>query len=281
MLLGLACVAGTSLCYGIGSVLQGLAAKGTDAGARLDPRLLLRLLAARYYVAGLSLDTAGFFLSLVALRSLPLYMVQSVVASSLAVTAVSSALVLAVPMSRGEGVALVVVVLGLGLVGLSAAAEPAVPLRTGIQVVLVGASCALGLLAIPLARLRGRSSAWALGGVAGVEFGVVAVAARALLSATGGDLGDLPGHLLASPATYAVLVAAPVALMAYATALQRGSVVQATAPMVVGETVLPALVGLAFLGDHARPGWGVLATVGFVVAVGAALALSRFGEVSS
>jgi hypothetical protein len=51
--------------------------------------------------------------------------------------------------------------------------------------------------------------------------------------------------------------------------------------LVVGKTVLPALVGLILLGDHARPGWGVAATAGFLLAVGAALLLSRFGEVSA
>ena len=50
--------------------------------------------------------------------------------------------------------------------------------------------------------------------------------------------------------------------------------------LVVGETVLPAAVGLTMLGDHARPGWGLVAAAGFVLAVGAALLLSRFGEVS-
>jgi hypothetical protein len=58
-------------------------------------------------------------------------------------------------------------------------------------------------------------------------------------------------------------------------------VVQATAPLVVGETALPALIGLTLLGDHPRPGWSAAATAGFVLSVGAALALSRFGEVST
>jgi hypothetical protein len=86
--------------------------------------------------------------------------------------------------------------------------------------------------------------------------------------------------LVGAPASYALLLTAPLALVTYATALQRGSVVQSTAPLVVGETVLPALAGLALLGDHARPGWGPVAAVGFTLAVAAALLLSRFGEVS-
>ena len=95
-----------------------------------------------------------------------------------------------------------------------------------------------------------------LGTVGGLAFGVVAVAARVLSGAVGrGGLADDVHVLVGAPAFYAVLVASPLALVAYATALQRGTVVQATSPLVVGETVLPAVAGLVLLGDHARPGW--------------------------
>ena len=69
-----------------------------------------------------------------------------------------------------------------------------------------------------------------------------------------------------------------VALLTYATALQRGSVTQATAPLVVGETVGPAAVGVFMLGDESRPGWGWVAAVGFVLAVAGAVSLSRHGD---
>ncbi len=280
MLVGLVCGVAAALGYGIASVLQAAAAEESEASEHLDPRLLLRLLGTWRYVLGLILDSAGFLLSLVALRVLPLYVVQSLVASSLAVAAVAAVVVLGTRISRRESLALVLVVLGLVLVGLSAAPEAASPLGATLPWLLLAGSAVLAAAAFPLARLRGRWSAWALGALAGLEFGVVAVAARALSSSVTGTLGDVVHALLDSPATYAVLVAAPAALTAYATALQRGSVVQATAPMVVGETVLPAIIGFVLLGDHARPGWAAPAAVGFVLAVGAALALSRFGEVA-
>lgn len=280
MLVGLVCGVAAALSYGVASVLQAAAAEQSEASEHLDPRLLLRLLRTWRYVLGLTLDSAGFLLSLVALRVLPLYVVQSLVASSLAVAAVAAVLLLGTRISRWEALALVVVVLGLVLVGLSAAPESASPLGSTLAWLLLASAAVLGAAAVPLARLRGRWSAWALGGLAGLEFGVVAVAARALSSSATGTVPQVVRALLESPASYAVLVAAPAALAAYATALQRGSVVQATAPMVVGETVLPAIIGFALLGDHARPGWAVPAAAGFVLAVGAALALSRFGEVA-
>ena len=86
--------------------------------------------------------------------------------------------------------------------------------------------------------------------------------------------------LLTDPATYGLLVAAAVALLTYSTALQRGSVTQATASLVIMETVAPALVGRLLLGDHPRPGWGWVAVVGFVLAVAGAITLSRHGDLA-
>ena len=281
MPVGLACAIGTAVCYGVGSVLQASAAAEAEPVIHLDPRLLLTLLRSWRYPVGLALDLAGFVLSLVALRTLPLYVVQSVTSSFLAVAAVAGVLVLGLRMRPLEVAALVVVMLGLVLVGLSAAPQSAHVLGMTQQWLLLVAAAALAVASVPLARAGGRASAWVLGGVGGLAFGVVAVAARALSApVTHGDLAGEVRMVLAAPALYAVLMATPLALVAYATALQRGTVVQATAPLVVGETVLPAMAGLALLGDHPRPGWGALAVLGFVLAVGASVILSGFGEVA-
>jgi drug/metabolite transporter (DMT)-like permease len=273
---------GTALCYGIASVLQSAAAADAVPVARLDPRLLVALARTWRYPAGLALDGVGFVLSLVALRSLPLYVVQSVAASFLAVTAVAGVVLVGLRMRRLEAGALVVVVVGLTLVGLSAAPQATDGIGTAAQWALLLAAALLVLATAGLGRLVGGGTARVLGGVAGLGFGVVAVAARGLsASATGHGMGGDLRALAASPGSYAVLLATPLALVAYATALQRGTVVQATAPLVVGETVLPALAGLAVLGDHPRAGWGAPAVAGFVLAVGASIVLSRFGEVDA
>jgi drug/metabolite transporter (DMT)-like permease len=277
---GLACAAGTSLCYGVGSVLQSAAAVRTEPVSGLDPRLMLALVRTWRYPLGLALDGAGFALSLVALRSLPVYVVQAVVSSCLAVTAVAGVAVLGLRMRRLEVAAVVVVVLGLTLVGFSAAPQPANVVSTRAQWLVLAAAVALVIASLPLARVSGRAGGWVLGAAGGLAFGVVAVAARALsASVARGPLSADVHVLIRAPALYAMLVAAPLALIAYATALQRGTVVEATAPLVVGETVLPALVGLVLLGDHARSGWGAFAVLGFLLAVGGSLLLARFGEV--
>ncbi len=270
-----------ALCYGAGSVLQAVAARGTPPVEGLDPRLLVRLVRSWRYLVGVGLDGLGFVLSLVAVRALPLFVVQAVVASFLAVTAVLGALFLGMPLTRRDRVALAVVLAGLVMVAASAAEDRTVSVSEAEQWGVLAATLLLALLAVPLGRLPGARGAAGLGAIAGLAFGATSVATRMLPADLSLDrLGDSAAVLLRNPATYALVAAGALAMLAYSIALQRGSVTQATAPLVVGETVAPALVGVLLLGDQPRPGWGVVAAVGFVLAVGGAVALARHGELS-
>lgn len=278
MLLGLCSAGGAALCYGIGSVLQADAARRTAASAGLDPRLLARLLRSGRYLVGVGADGAGFLLSLLAVRTLPLFVVQSVVASFLAVTAVLAAVLLRMPLGTRDRVGVGVVVAGLVLVGASAAPDHAVGLPpAGSWAVLAGA-LVLVPAAVIGARVPGPRGATVLGAVAGLAFGMTAIASR-VLPGPGGDWGRYALHLLADPVTWALLVAGALALLTYSTALQRGSVTQATAPLVVGETLMPALVGVIALGDRPREGWALAAVLGCLVAVAGAVSLARHGEI--
>lgn len=282
MLLGLAAAFAAALCYGVGSVLQAAAARSTAAVEGLDPRLLARLLRSWKYLVGVVLDAIGFVLSLAAVRILPLFVVQAVVASFLAVTAVLGAIFLRMPLTPRDRVGLGIVVLGLALVGASAAEDRTVDVSVAEPWGVLIAVVLLAGAALPLARLTGSRGAAALGSIAGLAYGAAAVASRMLPGDLSPDhvLGEL-GTLLASPATYALVLAGVLATLTYSIALQRGTVTQATAPLVVGETVLPALVGLLLLGDHARPGWGWVALGGFALAVAGAVSLADHGEIAT
>lgn len=48
--------------------------------------------------------------------------------------------------------------------------------------------------------------------------------------------------------------------------------------MVAAETVAGAAAGLLLFHDSPRPGWVAAAVVGFLAALGGALALARYGE---
>ena len=124
MNLALLAAAGIAVSYGLATVLQSVGAKSTTSSDGLDPGLLVRLLRSVPYLVGLALDGAGFLLTVVALQSLPLFVVEAFTAGALAVTAVAAAMWLKIPLSRGEWIGV-----GGGRAGLVALASQPVPTR--------------------------------------------------------------------------------------------------------------------------------------------------------
>ncbi|MEU1572873.1 hypothetical protein ABZ519_17220 [Streptomyces collinus] len=266
------CALGAAVCFGTATVLQAIAARSAAAtGPGGDVALLWRALRQWRYLAGLALDGLGFVLQILALRSVPIYAVGAALAASLAVTAVVAARLLKVRLSRVEWAAVAVVCAGLALLGLAAGAEGDEEGPAWLKWAMLGAAAGVLLLGAAAGRLPEQGRALTLGLGAGLGFGVVEVSVRLI------D-GFSAGELFPNPATYALLLGGGAAFLLLTSALQRGSVTTATAGLVLGETVAPALIGVVWLGDRTRPGLGWLAVAGFAVAVAGALALSRFGE---
>src|SRR2546429_9373276 len=76
-----------------------------DASGGVDPGLVVRLLGQWRFVVSMGLDALGFVAQLVALHRLPLFAVQAVVASNLAVTAGVASRVIRVTLSWRGGAA--------------------------------------------------------------------------------------------------------------------------------------------------------------------------------
>ncbi|GHJ44408.1 membrane protein [Catellatospora sp. TT07R-123] len=263
-----------AICFGLASVMQAVGMRRMSAGGGPDVKLLLRALSSWLFVAGTLVDLLGFGFELLALRKLPLFLVQAAVASSLAVTAIAASVVMRERLGRGEWLAVASVCAGLAALGVSAGPEGADAVPRGFYPVLGACLVGLGLLGAAASRLPARLRTVAMGACAGLCFGVLALAARTLPELS-------PARLLREPAAYLVAASGLVAFLLWTSALSAGSVTTATAGMVVGETLLPALAGVLVLGDGARPGFVPVALAGFVLAVGGALALARFGEVGT
>ena len=228
-----------------------------------------RIEAGWLYAVGLALDGAGFLASVAALRSLPLFIVESAVASSVAVTAILAGIFLGGRLDRPTVLALVVV--GVGLVGLAAGAVEGPAKTLGgsaatLLLVLAVPVTALGLIGYRLPATRGVAL---LAVVAGLGFGGAGVAARTL-SLHGG------WKVLTDPVAWALVVYGGLALAAFGLALQRGSVTVVAAITFSIETVVPAAVGLVWLGDQIRTGFAWLTVLGFVLTLGGSVRLARF-----
>jgi drug/metabolite transporter (DMT)-like permease len=278
MLIGLLLALGCSVCYGTATVLQAAATRSVDAGSDsgVDPALLLRALRQWRYLVGIGLDGLGFVLQIGALRLVPIYVVAAAIAASLAVTAIVAAWILSVRLSAIEWAAVAVVCGSLAMLGVAAGPEGSGHGPPGLGwalLVVVGAVFVAGAAA---GRLGDRSRALVLGLGSGVGFGVVEIAVRLI-----DTIDPTRAAFWANPAIYALAAGGAAGFLLLTSALSRGSVTTAVAGMVIGETVGPALVGVAWLGDRTRDGLGWMVVTGFVIAVAAALALSRFGEAPS
>ncbi len=270
MKIGLLFAGAAALCYGSGSIMQATAARRNAVVTGVDPRLLVRLLTQLPYLLGVGLDMLGFCFGVLALRVMPLYVVQAIVSANLAVTAVLAGLVFRLRLSAREWGSIVAICLGLALLGLSAGHEGARDNPLAVRAGLLAGAVILGAVALALVRTERSVPSVLLGGVAGLGFGTVALAARTIPTLA-------PSQLLLDPATYALLIGALIGALFFATALQRGRVTTVTASVVVGETVVPAVVGVAALGDTIRPSTAPLAFAGFVVAISGVLLLVHYG----
>jgi hypothetical protein len=270
--LSLGCAVLAALGYGIGSVMQAAAARKAERRANLDPMLLVRLVGELPYVAGLALDLLGFAASVVALRTLPLFVVQSAIAGSVGVTAIAASVAFGIRLLRYERVALVALVFGFALLAVSARPERAASLGPAGQWILVCGVVLVVAAGAFIARLDDRRAGIGLALCAGLSWAGTGIAARVL------EIPSPPLRLLIDPVALSLAAYGILGALLFATALQRGSVTAAAALVFSVETVVPSILGLAFLGDRARAGFALVAALGFVATLGASIALARRSE---
>jgi drug/metabolite transporter (DMT)-like permease len=234
--------------YGSASVLQAV-----GASQATGPAVLRR----PAYVVGLALDGVAWLLSLVALRDLPLFVVQSVLAGSVAVTVLLARVFLGTRLRGRDGAAVGLLVLALAALGV------AFPPGAGVAAPGLTAAClvGLGLVAAATVAAYGRGGSVLLAFLAGVAYSGAAVAARAV------DLSAGPASLPAQPLAWSVAGFGLAGTLAYARSLERGRVGPATAVLWSVEAVLGGLVGVLVLGDAVRPGLGGLVVVAVPVTV--------------
>jgi hypothetical protein len=288
VLIGLLTAVAASICYGTGSVLQAVgsrksarreaAAAGHTTGqvtTHGGPSLSSTAQAAMTweFVLGMVLDFVGFGLGALAARLLPLFLSQTVISANLIITAVLSVRLLGIRLTRAEWTSIAVVCSALVLLASAAGPEGNghTPITTHWWLLTISLLLVAG--GTVLVRLLGARAAIPAGLLSGLGFGALGVGVRVL---NGIDPFDL-GALLTDPALYAILVAGIGGMYLHTIALQIGSVNGATAALVVGETVLPGMIGVWWLGDASRPGFAWLAVTGFVLAVSGAVAVAWFG----
>jgi drug/metabolite transporter (DMT)-like permease len=271
--IGLVCALAAAVLYGVAAVLQADSARRAPRAIGLDARVLIRTLRYPSAVLALALLLLGFGLHLAAVRRLPLFLAQAGIAVSLVVSALMAFVIFSERLSRVEWGSVGALFVGLTLLT-SAAGRIGTEHVAWLSWVLFGGVVVIAVLAWPVSRARTILSAAALGMLSGFAYAAVGIAGRLL---PGWTVGDLAG----STTTYVLLVSGLIAFLLYTLALQRGGVMVATTPLIVAQTVTPAVVGVLLLGDRVRPGWSAAGAVGFTLTVTAATVLVRLEDVAA
>lgn len=252
MVIGLGAALFAATLFGVAAVLQAVAAR--------HYRLF-----SKQMVLVVLLYVAGWGLHVVAIAQLPLYVAQVGIALSLVVTALVASRVVHEPLSPRHWVAIAVMVSGLVMLVVASGEAGHRRFDTGRTLALYlafGVTLALGLVA---RRLPHQRSGVLLGMLAGIAYAGSPVATRSLVDPAWDARTVVPAFTIG---LFGLL-----GFWLYSLALKRTSVTAATAPLVLLETAVPALVGLTVFGDQVRDGWWPLAVFGFLISTVGALVL--------
>ncbi len=253
MLLGLLAGLGAAALFGTAAVLQAHAVRQLEGGARHLTGFVADAVRHPLILVVVAAYLGGFVLHAVAIWLLPLYLAQASIALSLPISALAARRVAEHATAR-QWLAVAAVVAGLFLLA-GGAGEPGAVRVSGTFVLALYAGAGALLLASSLGDdPRGE---W-FGTLSGLAYAGSALAVRGV---------TWPVGALVLLAAVAVSVFGLLGFWLYSSGLARGGVSTVTAPMVVGQTAIPGVLGVLALGDGVRDGWWVAVGIGLVLAM--------------
>jgi drug/metabolite transporter (DMT)-like permease len=256
---------GCSLCNGISTVQQKIGADREHAVRKFDLTLLLRLLKDVPYVTGIVLAIGGYGLSLIALRVLPLFLVQSVIAASVVVTAFGEQFFLHRKIDKQTYLSLLAVIIGLTLLAISAVSSHATSGDHIARMIIEWLPLPVLTLGLFFIYMHKKFSAMALAALGGLAFGNTSTIGRILV------YPHPIWKLIDNPLLYSLIISATLGQYLFTVALQRSTATKSNAIMISLQTFGPALCGLLLFDDKIRSGFQALVLIGsLLVIVGSA-----------
>ncbi|MBM2618771.1 hypothetical protein JIG36_24745 [Actinoplanes sp. LDG1-06] len=253
-----------SLCYATASILQAVGARRSRSTAQTMAHPL--------YLAGIFFDILAWVGAMIALQTLAVYVVESILAGSLALTVLGARIWLGSRLRKRDSAAILVTIVSLTFLAFSAAPQAEVHTPGELRFALCGAAAAMVLVGYGAVKVD------APGGViaacAGLSLGGAALVGRSLPVPEGVGAGQVALALVTEPLVAALLVFAGTGMTLYAHALQHGDVGPVTAIHWTAEVMAPSIVAVVFLGDTVREGWLIPAGVACALTVGAAVVLA-------
>jgi len=264
LLAALAC----AVCNGTAAVLQKVSADKEKRAKSLDARLLWRLFQDLPYVVGVILDILGWVFTLYAVRYLPLFLVEAVIATNIAITALTERLFRKQPISLQSYIAIGAILIGLVLLALAASPDRAKPISETVKWAIIATPLPIGIVGYALSRGKSYLSAIGIAVTSGLAFGGTSVIGRIF------DFSHPLWHTVYSPLVIALIASGGLGILLFSIALQRAQATVTNAVMTASQTLIPAIVGILFLGDSARHGLHYLVIIGTAITLCGLIALA-------
>jgi drug/metabolite transporter (DMT)-like permease len=221
-----------------------------------DFGLLFKLLKDHYYLLGTMIEIIGWGCGLVALRVLPLFLVQSVVASSIAVTAITERFVVKRPLTKYFYYSFGFILVGLVLISLSAQPSRATVIAESVKRVIELSPIIVAVLGYFILKARNKLATISLALLSGLAFGATSLIARVIVYPT-------PfWHIIFNPMLLALIAFGILGQYLMAVTLQRASGTTTNALMIISGTLTPAIFGILYFNDIVRSRFQLLLFVG-------------------
>jgi len=259
--LALAAAIGCAVCNGSAVILEKVGVN--------EEKATYKLLKNVPYMLGIVLDIVGWLLTLVAVKTLPLFLVQSIIAANIVITALLDQAILRRRLPR-YGYRLIFIIL-LGLIVLAGTAAPTTTVIAITPFIYWSSSLgllSLGLIGLGLSHKPAKSTAIALAVIAGVAFGAVSIIGRLLIT------NVAVGQLLYNPLMWILVAYSGLGMLMLTLGLRHATATTVNAVSVTFQTIAPTIIGLALLGDTVRNGTWLLTATALVVTLVASLLLA-------
>jgi drug/metabolite transporter (DMT)-like permease len=252
---GLAYLAGLgcSICYGLATVFELIAAKQQDKITSLHPSHLISLFKKKYYILGVVLDFIGWLLFLLASQKLPLFLSMSFVAFSLVVTAITAHFIFKAKTHTKDVIAIVFITIALTSLSLVAKQSSVTNVSQFFATAVKVMPLPLAVIGYLLLKLEDKKYvAIGLAGLSGICFGGTGLISRVIHFHHPKNVFQI---YVLSLIIYAILGA-----IYLAAALQKESINRINCALYSTELIVPSVLGMLFLKDKAKPGlWPVMA----------------------
>lgn len=263
------------LAASAGSILQGISTVQQKIGAdkeknvkTFDIALLLRLSKNIPYLMGIIIEIIGYGLSLIALRILPLFLVQSILAASVVVTAIAERIFLHRRISSKSIKAILIVMIGLILLSMGAEPSKAKNQSQTVLLLLELSPLILGILGIVFIYMKNKISASLLAIIGGLAYGNTSTIGRIFI---------YPHHLMQLiyyPLFWGLIASAIIGQYFFTIALQRASAIKGNSIMITAQTLGPALIGLIYLNDKIQTDFIAFVIIGAILVIGGSLTIA-------